>query len=170
MILITNLFIILHKGYYLTNVYSFNFLITILSLTIFAFETKDSSRRISSTFTLILTSVSFKLVTGRMLPTISYMTSLDRYQIVNIFYLVMCCVWNAIIASLKIDMSIKIKCDSVAMGIFCTSFILIQVSFATSLYMAFTKVKELKKREIQFIIDRAHCDNDYDDDDDFDQF
>ena len=41
--------------YYLINIYSFNFLITALSLTIFAIETRLAQNRISGTFTLILT-------------------------------------------------------------------------------------------------------------------
>ena len=36
-------------GYYLLNVYSFNFLITVLSLTIFAIEAKLAQNRISGT-------------------------------------------------------------------------------------------------------------------------
>ena len=65
--------------YYLINCYSFNFLITILSLTLFVIDSKLAQNRISGTFTLILTSFSFKVVTSKSLPTISYLTSLDRY-------------------------------------------------------------------------------------------
>ncbi len=43
------------KGYYVTNVYFFNMLITVLSLTIFAFEATKAQNRIGGTFTLILT-------------------------------------------------------------------------------------------------------------------
>lgn len=42
-------------AYYLINCFSFNFLITCLSLTIFSLETRLAPNRISGTFTLILT-------------------------------------------------------------------------------------------------------------------
>jgi hypothetical protein len=69
-------------GFYITNAYLLNFLITVISLTNFAIEIRRVQNRLSGTFTLILTSISFKWVTNRSLPTISYMTSMDRYQIV----------------------------------------------------------------------------------------
>jgi len=90
-------------NYYLTNVYSFNFLITILSLTLFVIDFEKAERRISGTFTLILTSFSFKIVNSKTLPTISYLTSLDKYQIANIVYLGICCVWHSILASLNVS-------------------------------------------------------------------
>ena len=89
--------------YYMTNVYSFNFLITILSLTLFVIDYDKAERRISGTFTLILTSFSFKIVTSKTLPTISYLTSLDKYQIINIVYLGICCVWHSVCTSLNVS-------------------------------------------------------------------
>lgn len=47
--------------YYIANAYSFNFLITVLALTIFSYDLKATHSRISSSFTLILTSFSFKV-------------------------------------------------------------------------------------------------------------
>lgn len=44
--------------YYLINCFSFNFLITCLSLTIFSLETRLAPNRISGTFTLILTRLA----------------------------------------------------------------------------------------------------------------
>ena len=53
-------FLFTQKGYYITNVYFFNMLITVLSLTIFAFEATKAQNRIGGTFTLILTRLVFK--------------------------------------------------------------------------------------------------------------
>jgi hypothetical protein len=75
--------------FYLINCYSFNLLITVLSLTLFVIDVKLAQNRISGTFTLILTSFSFKVVTSKSLPTISYLTSLDKYQLCCIIYLAM---------------------------------------------------------------------------------
>ena len=52
-------------GFYLVNAYLFNFLITAISLTNFAIVIDRVQNRLSGTFTLILTSISFKWVTNR---------------------------------------------------------------------------------------------------------
>ena len=98
-------FVSRNPGYYIINVYLFNFLITILSLTLFVIDIKSAERRISGTFTLILTSFSFKIVTSKTLPTISYLTSLDKYQIINIVYLGVCCVWHSTCVSLNVSIN-----------------------------------------------------------------
>ena len=80
-------------GYYIFNAIFLIFLITLCSLTLFAIDPKIPQSRFQSTITLILTSISFKWVINRSLPTVSYLTSLDKYAIVNIFYLFLHCVW-----------------------------------------------------------------------------
>jgi len=137
-------------GYYLTNVYSFNFLITVLSLTLFVIDTKLAQNRISGTFTLILTSFSFKVVTSKTLPTISYLTSLDKYQIINIVYLALCCVWHSVCASLNIEHEKKFYLDKVVLCCFAAFFTLIQILFAISFMKSYQKIKALKKLEDKF--------------------
>jgi hypothetical protein len=92
-----------NPGYYMTNVYSFNCLITILTLTLFIIDVESADKRITGTFKLILTLFTFKIVTSKTLPSISYLTSLDKYQIINILYLGMCCAWHSIIASIEVS-------------------------------------------------------------------
>lgn len=138
-------------GYYLTNVYSFNLLITVLSLTLFVIDTKLAQNRISGTFTLILTSFSFKVVTSKTLPAISYLTSLDKYQIINIVYLTMCCVWHSICASLDLDHERKFFLDKIVLCCFATFFILIQVFFIVSFMKSYQNIRELKMLEEKFI-------------------
>lgn len=101
---VASCFVSRNAGYYITNVYLFNLLITILSLTLFVIDIKNAERRISGTFTLILTTFSFKIVTSKTLPTISYLTSLDKYQFINIVYLGVCCVWHSAAVSLNVSL------------------------------------------------------------------
>ena len=138
-------------GYYLTNVYSFNLLITVLSLTLFVIDTKLAQNRISGTFTLILTSFSFKVVTSKTLPTISYLTSLDKYQIINIVYLALCCVWHSVCASLSIDQERKFLLDKIVLCCFATFFTLIQVVFGLSFINSYQKIKALERLEEKFV-------------------
>ncbi len=92
-----------NPGYYIVNVYSFNCLITILTLTLFIINVEGADKRILGTFKLILTLFTFKIVTSKALPTISYLTSLDKYQMINIAYLALCCLWHSLICSLDVS-------------------------------------------------------------------
>ncbi len=138
-------------GYYIKNVYSFNFLITVLSLTLLVIDTRLAQNRISGTFTLILTSFSFKVVTSKTLPAISYLTSLDKYQIINIVYLTMCCVWHSVCAALNIDFDSKFYLDKIILCCFATFFILIQLVFIVSFFKSYQNIRNLKKLEEKFL-------------------
>ena len=165
-----------NKGYYIINCYSFNFLITALSLAIFAIETKLAQNRISGTFTLILTryfvislmldltmqimcllslslliSVSFKFVSNRSLPTISYMTSLDMYQIISIVYLASCCVWHSVISVVNKDMAVKTVIDRSVLAAFALFFIVIQIVFAMNIGLGYRKIKKIEQAEAKFV-------------------
>jgi hypothetical protein len=89
-------------------------------------------------------------VTSKTLPTISYLTSLDKYQIINIVYLGTCCVWHSICSSLNIEESMKIKLDKMIMVLLSTFFILIQLVFLVTLLKSYQKIKKLEKKEIEF--------------------
>ena len=153
--------------FYITNCYMFNFLITVLSLTQFIIEAKAAEARIRGIFTLILTSFSFKVVTSRSLPTISYLTSLDKYQIVNIIFLASLCVWHSICAALKIDYELKVNIDTIMAYAFGSLFILIQILLIITLILSNRKVNKLKEDDKNFIskIDPAELFEDYDEDD-----
>jgi hypothetical protein len=136
-------------GFYLVNAYLFNFLITAISLTNFAIEIRRVQNRLSGTFTLILTSISFKWVTNRSLPTVSYMTSLDRYQIVNILYMCLLCIWHAVIAAF-FDITIKDYLDIWLLIAFSLLFILFHIYFLIGFYVAYSKIKEIARLELEF--------------------
>ena len=119
-------------------------------MTLFVIDTKLAQNRISGTFTLILTSFSFKVVTSKTLPTISYLTSLDKYQIINIVYLALCCVWHSVCASLNIDHEKKFFLDKVVLCCFASVFTLIQLTFTFSFMKSYQKIKALKHLEDKF--------------------
>ncbi|RMZ95185.1 gamma-aminobutyric acid receptor subunit rho-2-like [Brachionus plicatilis] len=104
------------SGYYLYNAYFIIFLITLLSLCIFSIDCKLPQSRLQTCFTLVLTSASFKWVTNRSLPAISYMTSLDKYSISCIFYLCLNCGWHSVVGffwqkdlAVQVDLAISFK-------------------------------------------------------------
>jgi hypothetical protein len=55
--------------------------------------------RIQTTCLLILNSISFKFLVTQKLPTVSYLTMLDKYAIGGTIFLVTLCAWHAIIGS-----------------------------------------------------------------------
>ena len=69
--------------YYITNIFCFQALITSLSLSVFAWETDKAINRLAISFTLILTTVTCKTAWTRTMPTVSYMSSADKYQIAS---------------------------------------------------------------------------------------
>ncbi len=85
--------------YYLVNAFLFIFLITASSLTVFSIAYNLPANRLQTTYTILLTSISFKWVVNRSLPTVCYLTSLDHYAIVSILYLCLLCVWHALVAT-----------------------------------------------------------------------
>lgn len=137
-------------GFYLINAYLFNFLITAISLTNFAIEIRRPQNRLSGTFTLILTSISFKWVTNRSLPTVSYMTSLDRYQIVNILYMCLLCVWHAIVAAFFETPADKDYYDKWFLLGFSILFVLFHIYFLIGFMIAYKKIKAIRDSEKEF--------------------
>ncbi len=100
--------------------------------------------RLGGTFTLLLTSFSFKVVTSKSLPTVAYLTSLDKYQLVNILFLALCCTWHSILASL-IHNDFKKKSDDIALICLASIFSMLEIFYVIALIISHKKVTNLKK-------------------------
>lgn len=142
-------------------------LITVLSLTQFVTEAKNAEARIRGTFTLILTSFSFKVITSKSLPTISYLTSLDKYQLVNILYLASLCVWHSICAALTIDYALKVKIDTIMAYCSMALFVVIQIWLLITLMVSYQSVVKLREEDKTFVsqLDPFSLEDDDDEDD-----
>ncbi|CAF4199370.1 unnamed protein product [Rotaria magnacalcarata] len=88
------------SGYFYWNGYCLIFLITICGFTVFSMPPNLPQNRLQTGATLLLTSITFRWTVNRSLPTISYLTSLDKYAIISIFILVSLCIWHAIIGAI----------------------------------------------------------------------
>ncbi len=95
-------------GYYLFNAFFLIFLITALSFTVFSIPTCLPQNRLSTIYVILLSSISFKWVINRFLPPVSYLTFLDKYSIVCIFFLCVTAAWHSIIGSLSLSRDNKI--------------------------------------------------------------
>ncbi len=144
-------FVARKPGYYVFNAYFIIFLITILSLTTFSINCKLPQARLQTSFTLVLTSASFKWVINRSLPTISYMTSLDKYAIVCIFYLCVICIWHAIIATLWDSYEIAARLDYYVLMLFLFIFLFIHVVFCVWLFKCYRSIRVLHRRNDKYV-------------------
>ncbi|UJR20951.1 hypothetical protein I4U23_024059 [Adineta vaga] len=85
-------------GYYIWNAYFLIFLITSAALSTFAIPPSNSHGRLQITCTLLLTSVTFRWVVNKSLPTISYLTALDVYAIASIVALCVINVFHGVVS------------------------------------------------------------------------
>ncbi|CAH1274716.1 SRPX2 [Branchiostoma lanceolatum] len=95
--------------FYMFNIVLILFLITALTFTTFSVRT---DYRLSNTFTLLLTTVAIKLVVSQYLPTVSYMTLMDKYVVVCILFQSCVALQNAVASALPED-SVKL-CDQIS--------------------------------------------------------
>ncbi|CAF3483453.1 unnamed protein product [Rotaria socialis] len=88
------------SAYFYWNGYCLIFLITTCAFCIFSMPPNLPQNRLQTGATLLLTSITFRWTVNRSLPTVSYLTSLDKYAIISIFILILLCVWHAIIGAI----------------------------------------------------------------------
>ena len=67
------------SAYYLWNIALIDFLLVLTSLAVLLVPAEEFADRMSMSLTLLLTAVAFKQVVSMHLPSISYLTSLDKY-------------------------------------------------------------------------------------------
>nr|CAH8821898.1 unnamed protein product [Trichobilharzia regenti] len=72
-------------GYFYWNVFLIMFMISGLAFATFAVSPDKAELRLRLSFTLILTSVTFKYVITQSLPKISYLTYMDKYVLMSLF-------------------------------------------------------------------------------------
>ncbi|RNA24094.1 gamma aminobutyric acid receptor subunit [Brachionus plicatilis] len=74
-------------------------LISFASLGPFVIDFKSASSRLPSTATMLLSSVSYKALISRLLPTVSYLTSLDKYSLTSITLIAFMFIYHSILAA-----------------------------------------------------------------------
>ncbi|VDH98242.1 Hypothetical predicted protein [Mytilus galloprovincialis] len=127
-------------GYFLWNIVFIVSLITVLTFTTFSIE-PSSADRLGVTITLLLTSVTFKLIVKQSLPTISYLTYLDLYVIAALVFLGLTSAQHAIIRymSMKYTEAEIIQYDNYSIITLLGIFIAFHVIFA--IYMRLTAIR-----------------------------
>lgn len=137
-------------GFYFLNAYFLVFLITFIAFPVFSIDIKAPHFRLSTSYTILLTSVSFKWVLNNKLPSVSNFTSLDKYQICCISFVCLLTVWHSIVGSFW-EKAYGQVLDKYFFFLFGIIFILIQCVLVIWLYIAYEKKRSIKAEEVRFL-------------------
>ena len=66
----------------------------------FSVRSNLPQNRLQLSFTLLLTSIAFKMVINQSLPKISYLTYMDKYVLMSLVFLVLICVWHSLVPNI----------------------------------------------------------------------
>lgn len=86
-------------GFYYVNAFFLIFLITLISFNVFSIDLNSPQFRIQSMLTILLAAISLKWSILKRLPSISYLTLLDIYQIASICFICLVLTWHALQAA-----------------------------------------------------------------------
>ena len=135
-------------GFYIYNVALIMCLITALTFTSFAVDVDSIGDRVQITLTLLLTSVAFKYYVQQFVPTVSYLTLMDKYILsCMVFQFSMAAVHNSVAGLIKNKNSLNyFEWACFGSGVF--AFVVIHIVFG--IY----SVKYVMKTKKQMKIDR----------------
>jgi len=111
-------------NFFILNNFSTVFIITLLSLTLFSATPINVSNRLSAVFAFLLTLFAFKIVTSNHLPTISYLTLIDKFQVMSIVFLSVFSIWFALLVSLRFNEKEIARLEQMGFQVFIGIFIL----------------------------------------------
>lgn len=115
------------RGFYIWKVLVPLSLVVLMAWAVFWIDTTNSSSQISVGYTAILTLVAYRFVIGNMVPTVSYLTRLDRFILgvsVLVFFVLAEAIWTGrLVAGGKLFNAVRI--DRYGRWIFMFAFVLI---------------------------------------------
>ncbi|XP_019626606.1 PREDICTED: gamma-aminobutyric acid receptor subunit beta-like [Branchiostoma belcheri] len=126
------------SAFYSWNTALILYIIIALSFTVFSIPLEDHKDRLGITFTLLLTTVAFKLVVSQYLPTVSYLTLLDKYVLGCIIFQCVVAVQNTV-ASVIRDKERARLFDGVCVGLFGTAVLLAHLFIGIVVWMKWKK-------------------------------
>ncbi|XP_019624426.1 PREDICTED: neuronal acetylcholine receptor subunit alpha-9-I-like [Branchiostoma belcheri] len=137
-------------AFYIWNTAFILFLIMLVSFTVFSVSIEDLDRRLTNTFTLLLTTVAFKLVVSQYLPTVPYLTLLDKYVLGWIIFQCVVAALNAVTSVIRDCGSHYSAClfDKVCVGVLGAGVISSHLGFGIFMRRK-KKEKDGKLREMQ---------------------
>jgi hypothetical protein len=139
------------SGFFIWNALLPVFLITLASLTPFSVALDKVPSRLATTCTLIFTSVGIRWTIGRLLPTVSYLTSLDKYSISTLFIITIELCYHAIMGRYFKSFNTMERAnyvDGIFFFIFCFLIFLKELVFIKWYFRANSYRKKVEAHEI----------------------
>ncbi|PAA49613.1 hypothetical protein BOX15_Mlig014474g1 [Macrostomum lignano] len=81
--------------FYMVNIWLVSFILCALAMCAFCLDQKKLSSRLKLSFTLLLTTITYKFVVNNSIPRIAYLTLLDKAILYNLLFLVLLIVWHS---------------------------------------------------------------------------
>ncbi|GFO50407.1 glycine receptor subunit alpha-3 [Plakobranchus ocellatus] len=116
-------------GFFFWNVLAITCLICSLILCTFSVSRDHPTNRLQLSFTIVLTTITFKFSANQNLPKVSYLTVLDKYMLSSIVLMHLVSVWHASICLAPSNDTTDVL-DIAAFIVCVVAFLLIQVVFA----------------------------------------
>lgn len=161
--LTSNIYIARYPGFYLINAYFFIFLINLIAFTIFSIKFYQPHFRLATSFTILLTSISFKWVVNRSLPAISRLNSLDIYHLTSICFICSLTIWHALASTFifnKFTNEQMAVYDIYAFNCFLIAFLMKHFVYICLLINGHKKRIQLARKEKEFLSSyRSHIKN-----------
>ncbi|XP_050402206.1 gamma-aminobutyric acid receptor subunit beta [Patella vulgata] len=134
-------------GYFIWNILVVMFLISLLSMATFSVDRRQHETRLELAFTLILTSVTFKLVANRSLPVISYLTHLDIYILMCIVFMFVVSAWHALVPAFEGFTGVAAQLDIVMLSGLFVIYIIMQTCFVVAMVVRCYRKRTLMKQK-----------------------
>jgi len=148
------------SNYFYWNGYFLILLITLAAFTSFSILPHYTHSRIQMSCTLLLTSITFRWTVNKFLPTISYLTTMDKYSIGSICVIISLIIWHAVVGAIIFlnvpGATIKernwvLYLDRSVLCVALGTYIIMHLIFLIWLYCVPYKCRrELKEKDIQY--------------------
>lgn len=136
-----------NPGYYYLNVILPILLVNIASLSSFSLQSPNDSNRLMLSATMLLTSVGIRWTIGNFMPSVSYLTSLDKYSLSSLLIITMVLLYHAIAISVK---ATKYLPNLIAFICFCVILLIKHLIFVRWIInVRKYRMRVLKKQEIR---------------------
>ncbi|XP_075260033.1 uncharacterized protein LOC142351768 isoform X2 [Convolutriloba macropyga] len=142
--------------FFMVNNVLLMFSLIVLSLTIFAYDPDWNMARISSSMTLLLVAVAFKLSVAGTLPLISYLTYLDIYILGGMLFLCAMTIIFALISPFKGDTDLALVIDQYALMSLAILIAVFHVVYAfVFLHNTNKRINEMKRKDKEYDLQLA---------------
>jgi len=130
-------------------------LVSLASLAPFVVDIKIPQSRLPATCTLMLTSVSIRWTIGRLLPTVSYLTSLDKYSLVSMLIITTELLYHGVMGAIfrKIPEKTAYLIDTIAFAVFCFFIFIKQCVFVAWIIKVKLHRRNINRQELVAVTD-----------------